>query len=69
MELLNFHAEKIKACFQFNHKGFIVSCSSIMNVDRVDIIFWDTKDERNCTPANTVQHAIAQIDTLLESKK
>lgn len=65
MELLDFHAKKIKACFQFNYKGFIVSCSSIMNVNRVDIIFWDTNDELKCHSANTIPHALAKIDGLV----
>ena len=69
MELLDFHANKIKACFQFIHKGHIVSCSSIMNVNRVDVIFWDTKDELNCNPANNVQDAIIKIDKKIEALK
>ena len=68
MELLDFHANKIKACFQFTHKNHIISCSSIMNVNRVDIIFWDKEDERNCTPANSIQDAMAKIDKVKESK-
>ena len=62
--ILNLNNEKIKACFQFEHKGYTVSCSTIFNKDRPEVAFW--LDELGDThTANCVQSAISAIDEII----
>ena len=52
---------KIKACAQFQYKGWTVSMSTIFKAERVEVLIW--KNEEEDYPFHTVELAIDFINS------
>ena len=64
MKIVNMYGDNINGCFQFDHNGHTISASSVMNRNRVEVVWWKISGGRECHPANTIQGAIEAINEL-----
>ena len=63
MKIFNMNDEKIRARFEFIHKGYVISCSSMFNADRVEVGYWLYGLDEIVT-VNSVPQAIRAIDLM-----
>lgn len=67
MRILDFNGDVTHACFQFEYKGFLISCSNLLRKNLVEVVVFGQTSEDYWQRAN-VPDAMALIDNMVGGK-
>lgn len=67
MKMLDIDGDKTQACFQFEYKGFLISCSNLMRKNIIEVVVFDQTSEDYWQRANILD-AMALIDNMVGIK-